>query len=119
MVALNTRIDWTERGKLHGHSETEEQRELIMAAMQRMDWLEIPTDGSRLQVAMMPGLGINEAIKQLRLPKVSHIAISHELAPYGFYGIRAHYSNADVDVFLVDRGSDMFPVCMEVTEKGG
>jgi len=111
------RIDWTEIGKSRGQSETKEQRDRIRGAMKVMDWLEIPTDGASLEMAFMPGEGIKAAMRQLRLPDVSHVATSNELAPYGFLGVRTHYKNADVDVFIVDRGSDMFPVCMAVTEK--
>jgi len=111
-MTATVRIDWTEIGKSRGQSETKEQRARIRGAMQAMKWLEIPTE-----MGFMPGEGIKAAMRQLRLPDVSHVATSNELAPYGFLGVRTHYNNADVDVFIVDRGSDMFPVCMAVTEK--
>lgn len=114
MVALKTRIDWLENGKSRGETDTPQGQARIIQAMAEIEWQELP-----LQAPMMAGIAINEAIKQLKLPRVTHIAISHELAPYGFYGIRTHYSDADVDVFLLDRGSDCFPVCTEVTPKGG
>jgi len=116
-MEATVRIDWTEIGKARGQSETKKQRAQIRGAMEAIEWQEIPTDGASLEMGFMPGEGIKAAIRQLRLPDVSHVATSSELAPYGLLGIRTHYNNADVDVFIVDRGSDMFPVCMAVTEK--
>ena len=90
-------------------------RDMVCRAIDRLQWLEIPKDGT-LEVAAMPGLGIKEAIKELKIPKVSHIAISSALAPYGFYGIRAHYKNGDAEIFLVDAGSHITPVCTDFIE---
>ena len=69
-----------------------------------------------LELPMMQGIGIGEAIKQLGLPKVSHVAYNGCIfGSYGFYGIRAHYKNADVDVFVIDSGTDITVTCMDVT----
>ncbi len=92
------------------------KREQIAGAIERMEWQEIPKGGS-LTLGMMPGEGIKAAIRELHIPKVSHVAVSNELAPYGLYGIRGHYKNGDANVFIVDRGSDMLPVCSDFTAK--
>jgi hypothetical protein len=91
-------------------------RAIVERAINNLDWIEIPK-GGKLEVAAMPGLNISAAIQQLRVPKVSHIAISSDLAPYGFYGLRAHYKNGDAEIFLVDCGSNVTPVCTEFTLK--
>ena len=50
---------------------------------------------------------MKEVIKELRIPKVSHVAYSHEMAPYGLMGVKAHYKNGDANVFMVDEGSNI------------
>lgn len=62
---------------------------------------------------MLPGLAIKEAIKELRIPKVTRIAISHELAPYGLYGIEGNYRNGRALVYIVDRGAVLTPVASD------
>ena len=87
---------FTEVGKEHS-----EGKEAELAGMfDRLDWQPIPCD-----MAAMPGLGIKEVIKQLHIPKVSHVASSHELAPYGLMGIRAHYKNGSAQIYMADEGT--------------
>lgn len=101
--------NWTQIGQAEGFSKGR-----IEAAILNMEWTTIPKT-----MPMSQGLGIKAAIKELRIPKVSHIADSNQLAPYGFYGIRAHYANGDADIYIVDRGSDLIPVCSDFTPKVG
>jgi hypothetical protein len=91
-------------------------RSAVVRAIGSLEWQEIPK-GGKLEAPAMPGLGISAAIKQLRIPKVSHVAWSSELAPYGFYGIRGHYKNGDAEIFIVDMGTHLTPVCTEFTPK--
>lgn len=98
---------WTQVGKEH----TEGKEAELSKMFDRLKWQEIPCE-----MAFAPGEGIKQAIKQLRIPKVSHVADSHELAPYGLMGIKAHYKNGDAVVYLVDEGisvvviaSDFYP----------
>lgn len=86
---------WTEVGKNH----TDNKQGKIGAMLDRLEWHSLP-----YTMGAMPGMGIKEAIKQLKLPKVSHVSCSHELAPYGLLGVKAHYKNGDVKVYLVDEG---------------
>ena len=106
------RRDYTNVGKAAGYTGTEEADAKINAAIERLKWLDVENNR---EVAAMPGMAIKEAIKQLKIPKVSHYAISHELAPYGLVGIRGHYVNGDVQVYLVDSGGCVTPVCMDFT----
>lgn len=96
---------WTQVGKAHN-------RATVERAITSIEWLEIPKGGT-LEAPMMPGEGIKAAIQQLRIPKVSHVAWSSELAPYGFYAIRGHYANGDAEVYIVDMGTHLVPVCSD------
>ena len=87
---------WTEVGKEH----TEDHQEEIAGMIERLNWQSIPCE-----MAMAPGEAIKAVIKELRIPKVSHVASSHEMAPYGLLGIKAHYKNGDANIYLVDEGS--------------
>ena len=61
----------------------------------------------------MPGMVINKMIQELRIPKVSAIAISNDLAPYGFYGIEGHFKNGRVRIYFIDSGTVMTPVASD------
>jgi hypothetical protein len=119
------RIDWTNIGARF----TEGKRDRIVAITNEIDaatapvgqdgcWLRVPKPGEpALSVGMMPGEGIKAAIRELRLPKVTHIAISAALAPFGLYGMRAHYKgDQQVDVWVVDDGCGITPIMMKVYE---
>lgn len=93
---------WTNIG--NAYNSTDEQKAHLSQAFASLQWQEI---GDGLTLPMMPAEGIKSAIKTLRLPKVSHVAVSHELAPYGLYGIRSHYKNGRADVYLIDEGSSI------------
>ena len=101
------RIDWINAGREHW----EGNQDKITAAIERMTWEALPCD-----MGFSQGYAIREMIQQFKIPKVSHVSDSHELAPYGLLGIRAHYRNADVDIFAVDDGCSVAPVCIFVTD---
>jgi len=64
----------------------------------------------------LPGLGIKGVIKEFKLPGVDKIAISHNLAPYGFYGIQANYKKGDVKrirLYVLDFGDHITPVFVD------
>lgn len=105
-----SRVDWIQVSKHHWQGN--EVR--ITGIIGRMQW---ETDFAGKQYPMMPALGIKNAIAELKIPKVSAIAISNELAPFGLYGIEAHYKNADVKIYIVDEGSLIAPLCIEVWDK--
>lgn len=96
-----------------GASELNISRARVESAIASLEWKPLPVTMGACQ-----GMGIDACIHQLNIPKVSHVAESLQFAPYGFYGIRAHYSNGDADVYVVDRGSDIIPVCSDFTPKG-
>ena len=86
---------FTQVGKEH----TEDKEAEIGGMIDRLNWQAIPCE-----MGMMPGEAIKNVIKELRIPKVSHVAASHEMAPYGLLGIKAHYKNGDANIYLVDEG---------------
>lgn len=98
---------WTKVGEKHN-------RATVERAIENIEWRELR---GTIEVPMMQGEGIKAAIRELRIPRVSHVAWSNELAPYGFYAIRGHYANGDAEVYIVDRGSDLIPVCSDFTER--
>lgn len=86
---------FTQVGREHSKGKQQE----LAGMFERLNWQALPCD-----MAAMPGLAIKTVIKELRIPKVSHVAASHELAPYGLMGIKAHYKNGDATIYLVDEG---------------
>lgn len=99
---------WTQVGE----EETQGKRTRYARMIERLKWQALPLK----KVGMMPAECIKTAIRELRLPKVSHIAITNEAAPYGLYGIRAHYSNGMAQVYILDRGSDALPIASDFEE---
>ena len=105
---MNMRIDWFQVGKDHWGG----NQERLVNICESAEWQSLPCD-----IAMMPGEAIKSAIKELNIPKVSHVATLHDLAPFSLCGIRSKYKNADVDIFIVDEGTHISPLCAFVTEK--
>ena len=104
------RRTWTTVGKEHTEGKKKELGEIF----DRMEWHNLPHS-----MGMGPGMGIKEAIKQLRIPKVSQVADSHELAPYGLLGIKASYANGDATIYLVDEGTGVVPIATDFCPKEG
>ncbi|KKN59260.1 hypothetical protein LCGC14_0543590 [marine sediment metagenome] len=86
---------WTQVGKEH----TEGKEAKLNKVFNRLEWQSIPCT-----MPMAPGEGLKGVIKKLRIPKVSHVAYSHELAPYGLMGAKAHYKNGDATIYMIDKG---------------
>lgn len=118
-----TQRDWTETGAAilaegiehETHEGVEHEpvtRERVEAAIEKLEWE--PATGDK---PMSPALGIQAVIKECGIPKVDEIAISHDLAPWGFYGIHGHYKNGDAKVYAIDRGHDLVPVAVDFTPR--
>ena len=99
------RIDWLQVGKNHWQDKQEE----IIDYCEHMEWKTLPCE-----MGFMPGEAIKTLIRELKLPKVSGVGYSHELAPYSLIGIEAHYKNSDIQFFAVDEGSHISPICIFV-----
>ena len=106
---MGTRVDWMQIGKDHW---TDNQKRL-QKLCEGIKWQKVPCT-----VGGMAGMNISEAIEGFKIPKVSHIAVAHDLAPFGLYGIRGHYKSEDVEIFLIDEGTHLTPLCAFVTPTG-
>lgn len=104
-----SKINWMNVGKDHW----EGNQERIIEILSKMEWQELEEG---MSLPMSPGLGIEFLIKEFKIPRVSHIAISNEMTPFGLYGIYGHYRNADVKLYFVDEGSHISSLCQEVEE---
>lgn len=93
-----TRTTWTKIGA--PYNGTEPLRKRVQSAIDGLEWLAPP-----VELPFCPGEGIKNLIKVLRLPKVSHVAHSSDLAPYGFLGVRCQYTDGTAEVYAVDEGS--------------
>lgn len=93
-------------------------RPAVERAIEALSWIDVP-ESDELSLSMIPGEGIKAAIKELRIPKVTQIAISHDLAPYGLYAIEGNYKNGRAVVYVVDLGSNLIPVASDFYPKEG
>lgn len=119
-ATVTPRRDWMSVGARYT---TPERRAQVERTISRLEWREF-TDG--MSLPMCPGLGIEAAIKELRLPKVSAIAYNGALsfpAPDdeseypGLYGIEANYKNGRARVYIVDNGCELLPIAADFWAK--
>jgi len=106
--AKEMKIDWFQVGRDHW----EGNQDKIEQICRGVDWIKPPCT-----MPFMPGECISTLIAEFKIPNVSHVCYSHELAPFSLVGIRARYKNADVDFFAVDEGSHVSSLCAFVTER--
>ena len=102
-------MNWTKIGE----PEVGEQRERFATAIAALEWQPLPCT-----LGVMPGENIKQVIRAFHIPKVSHVAVSAELAPLGLYGIRGHYANGTAQVYVLDLGSECVPVASELLPEG-
>jgi hypothetical protein len=105
---MKKRIDWMSIGKEHW----EGKQDAIQGYCETIEWQALPCS-----MSFSGGLAVKQIIKEQRIPKVSHVAESHHMAPCGLLGIRAHYKNSDVEIFAVDEGVCLTPLCIFVSEE--
>jgi len=96
-------------------------RDEVATEIGRLDWQDVPKGGS-LTVGFLPGEAIKHAVRELRIPKVSRVAISGFERPGrpgedgfypGFYGIEGRYKNGRARVYVLDVGTTLLPVCSD------
>ena len=68
-------------------------------------------------MGMGPGMAIKEAIKTFKIPKVSRIATSNEMAPYGLLAVEGNYKNGRGHIFMFDDGLSVTPICTDLYSK--
>jgi len=100
---------WTTVAK--DHNGTPEQRERLAGMFDRLEWIAIEPGG--LSLPMMVGEGLKECIRELRIPKPSHIAYTNEMAPFGLMAVRGHYKNGMAQVYLCDEGCNIAVLCSD------
>ena len=98
---------WTEAGR----SYTDERRWEWEKAIREIEWLGLPE-----KLPAMPGLAIQSAIRELKIPNVSNIGINHGL---GLYGIEGNYKNGKAKVYLVDSGTTACVIASDFWPKEG
>jgi len=99
---------WTEVGEQY----TRDKQEAIAAMIERMEWRTLPCE-----MGMGPGMAIKEAIKTFKIPKVSRVATSNEMAPYGLLAVEGNYKNGRGQIFMVDDGLSVTPLCTDFYSK--
>jgi hypothetical protein len=104
-------LTWTTVG-----ADFETFRPEILAAIDTIEWR--PLEGSW---PASPGLGIQEVIRQLRLPRVQQAGIATDVIDdrYSLYGIEAQYTNGRARVFVIDTGSCLTPVASGLIQEDG
>jgi len=96
-------IEFIEIGKKHTQGNEEIVKENILSA----EWEAVEKGKS---YPFSQGMAIDEAIKQFRIPKVTHVSLYGVFSGLGLYGIRAHYKDEEVDIFFVDDGVSITPI---------
>jgi hypothetical protein len=139
-MTTTTRRDWTSVGQelLNpkacplGHNWT--IKEVFERAVDDLQWVEVDDSGPVVAISvglignvgggLFDALAINAAIRELRIPRVTRIAVGlldcwsvDELGPlcYGLLGIEGNYTNGTARVYIVDRGSDLLPIASDFT----
>jgi len=92
--------NWTTKGT--EHNGTPDQKEKLGRMFDNLEWHDKP-----VTMGMMQAEGIKVAIESLKIPKVSHVATSNEMAPYGLLAVRGHFSNGWANVYFCDEGSKL------------
>jgi hypothetical protein len=100
--------NWTKVGEEY----TRDKQGDITAMIERMEWRTLPCE-----MGLGPGMAIKEAIKTFKIPKVSQVATSNEMAPYGLLAVEGHYKDGRGRIFLVDDGLSVTPICTDFYTK--
>jgi len=101
--------NWSNQGAKF--TKTARQRANVVGAIKRLEWVK--PEG---EFPMLPAENIKAAIRCLRIPKVSLIAIG-TMGRYGFYGIEGNYANGRARFYILDRGSEVVPLASDFFAK--
>ena len=96
------------------YTDTQAKRDKLQSVVDGLEW---ETFGVGLQLPAMPGMAIETAIKEYRIPRVSRVAVSHEYAPYGFCAVTGNYKNGTADVYLIDDGCSVRAIAADFTQR--
>lgn len=95
---------WTKVGEEYSKGKQEQIAEFI----KRLEWQTLPCE-----MGMMPGDGIKAAIAKFRIPHVSQVAVSSEMAPLGLYAVEGKYKNGRARLYMVDAGTEITPIATD------
>jgi hypothetical protein len=103
-----------------GSEYTKGREDQFSAIFDSLKWE--PVTGSK---PFAQGEAIKAAIQQLRIPKVSEVALhgvwedpGERGSAYGVYGIRGHYKNGTAEVFIIDSGVGITVLCSDLYPNG-
>ena len=86
-------------------------KEQIDTGIETIDeWQDMEQNKS---LAFSQGFAVNEAVRQFKIPKVSHVAQYGMICGHGLIGIRAHYKNGMAQIYLADNGTACIPVAVD------
>ena len=90
-------------------------RALLGRIFDRLDW--IPVNNSTL-LSFASSMAIVGFIREFGIPRVSHVAESADLAPFGLIAVRGHYNDngTTVNAYAVETGTTAIPLAMDVIE---
>ena len=92
---------WTTKGQGCKHTNTPDKMVRLGRIFNDLEWDDV-SGGTTFGIPNADG--INVAIHSLRIPNVSHVASSNEMAPYGLFAIRGHFHNGWADIYVCDEG---------------
>jgi len=108
------KIDWLSVGERF----TKGKENRIKQSALTVEWKEIPADGTPLTLPFLSGDSIKTMIREFEMPNVSHVGLSDAMAPNGLIAARAHYKSQEVEVYAIDTGTHVIPLCCFVTQRG-
>ena len=92
------------------HTATPDKKVLLARMFDSLEWHEV-SDGGVMGMKKANGVTVsaamNVAIHELKIPRVSHVTTSNEMAPYGLLAIRGHFTNGWADIYLCDEGHQL------------
>jgi hypothetical protein len=98
-------------------------RGTVAAAIERLDWVDVPDDGTAIRMPFSPGEGIKSLMSGIGLHNPRRIAwsggvpvrddVEHARSEYGLYGVEVPAKGGLLRVFAVDRGTDLFVVAFD------
>lgn len=84
-------------------------RAAVLKAIESLKWQPLGL-GNDNSVAFTYYYAIKAMKDAYKIPSITEIATSPCFAPYGFFGIYAHYSNARVRIYCLDGGDAVVPL---------
>lgn len=123
MTTKLLRIDWHKKGE---QLVTESARGKILSITYKIDDAKTPEGGDfncwipfPCRLGFMQGYAVRACILEFKLPRVTHVAVTMDGAPFSLFGIRAHYDEGRqrIEHWFMDDGVSVTPILTKVYEK--